>query len=69
MGRLATAIATNMVDRIEALQDQIDAIYREANDCDGGGNTNVIRDAWNARQTRRQEEDNERALLGSFDAE
>lgn len=66
--KLTTAIATQMVDRIEALHDQINAVYREATcDYDGSGNANLIRDAWKARRARREEEYNERALLESCD--
>ena len=70
MKKLTTAIATQMVDRIEALQDQIDLVYREAN-CEyaGNGNSNVIRDAWKARQAKREEAFNESALLAGFDVE
>ena len=66
--KLTTAIATDMVDRIERLDDQIDAIYREANGYAGTNNGNVIRDAWKARKELREAEHNASALLGSFDA-
>lgn len=67
MTNLTTEIATKMVDRIEALNDQISAIYREANEYDGNGNANVIRDIWKARQARREAEFTERGMLESFD--
>lgn len=65
--KLTTAIATDMVNRIEALQKQIDAIYREANEY-SMGDGNVIRDAWKARAELREAEYNASALLASFDA-
>ena len=65
--KLTTAIATQMVDRIEALQDQINAIYREADDYNGNRNSALIRDAWKARQVMREEQFNESALLASCD--
>lgn len=43
--------------------------YREASEYEGLNNGNVIRDAWKARQARREEEFNERGLLESFDVE
>ena len=44
--KLTTAIATKMVDRIEALHAQIDDVYAEATQqYAGSGNSNVIRDA------------------------
>jgi hypothetical protein len=67
--RLTTAIATELVDRIEALQRQIDEVYAEANSYDGTGNSSVIRDAVKARAELREAEYNASALLASFDAE
>lgn len=67
--KLTTAIATSMVDRIEALQKQIDEVYAEASTYDGTGNSNVIRDAVKARAEQREAEWNAGALLASFDAE
>lgn len=67
--KLTTAIATDMVNRIEALQNQIDAIYASANlEYDGMGNSNVIRDAVKARAEVREAEYSAAALLESFDA-
>lgn len=65
--KLTTAIAANMVDRIEALQNQISEVYAEANQYDGMGNSNVIRDAVKARNEQREAEYNVSALLASFD--
>lgn len=65
--KLTTALATDMVNRIEALNDQIFAIYREANEYDGMGNSNVIRDAVKARAARREAEFEASGLLASFD--
>lgn len=67
--KLTTAIATEMVDRIEALQEQIDAIYREANSYDGQGNSNVIRDAVKARAELADAQFRAGDLLASFDFE
>lgn len=68
--KLTTAIATDMVNRIEALQNQIDAIYTEANtNYDGMGNSNVIRDAVKARAELRDAEFRSSDLLASFDIE
>ena len=67
--KLTTAIATDMVTRIEALQSQIDAVYREAEEYDGSGNSNVIRDAVKARADLRECEFQATGLLASFDAE
>lgn len=66
--KLTTAMATDMVDRIEALQSQIDEIYAEANTY-GMGNSNVLRDAVKARAELREAEYNASALLASFDVE
>ena len=66
--KLTTAMATAMVNRIEALQNQIDEIYAEANTY-GMGNSNAIRDAVKARAELREAEYNASALLASFDVE
>lgn len=67
--KLTTAIATDMVNRIEALQEQIDAVYAEANlKYDGMGNSNVIRDAVKLREELRDAEFRAGGLLASFDA-
>lgn len=65
--KLTTAIATDMVDRIEALQEKITAIYAEANTFDGMGNSNLIRDAVNARAESRDAAFRCADLLASFD--
>ena len=70
MPKLTTAIATEMVERIEVLQDQINEVYQEATEYDGGaGNSNVIRDAVNARAAMRDSEFEADGLLASFDCE
>jgi hypothetical protein len=66
--KLTTAIATEMVKRIESLQAQIDAVYSQADDY-GCGNGNVIRDAVKARKAQREAEESASGLLASFDAE
>jgi len=67
--KLTTTIAIDMVKRIEALQDQIDDIYAEARSYDGTNNDSVIHDAVSARREKRDAQESEDALLGSFDAE
>lgn len=68
--KLTTAIATDMANRIEALQDQIDAIYADATqNYEGMGNGNVIRDAVRARADLRDAETRASGLLESFDIE
>jgi hypothetical protein len=67
--KLTTAIATDMVDRIEFLQDQIHAVYAEANTYDGMNNCNVIRDAVKARAEREYADFRASDLLASFDVE
>ena len=72
--KLTTAVATKMVERIEAIQADaraaVETIYREAREHDGGnGNESVLRDALKARAAAREEHWNAGALLASFDAE
>lgn len=50
MPKLTSKIAMELVTRIEALNDQIAEVYREANDYDGMNNVNVIRDIVKARE-------------------
>lgn len=68
--KLTTAIATELVKRIETLQAQIDAVYSHAADYEGGyGNSNVIRDAVKERKSMLEAEYSASSLLASFDAE
>jgi len=67
--KLTTAIAIDMVQRIEALQEKIDEIYAEARSYDGLNNDSVIHDAVAARRKKRDAQESEDALLGSFDVE
>ncbi len=68
--KLTTAIATEMVNRIEDLQNQISAIYREAGDYAGGvGNINSIREAVKAREDMRNAECIAQGNLEAFDLE
>lgn len=64
--KMTTAIATEMVDRIEKLQGEIDAVYREANEYTWG-DANTIREAVKARAALREAEYNASSLLASFD--
>lgn len=72
--KLTTAIATEMVDRLEALKKQYDAdtwaIYADARDNYAGTNNNsVIADALKAREELREAEFTASSLLASFDCE
>lgn len=67
--KLTTAVATDMVQRIESLQEQIEAVYREANGYDGMRNSNVIRDAVKHRKEARDAAGDADGLLASFDVE
>lgn len=67
--KLTSAIALEMVKRIEALQDQISAVYREAGDYDGTNNANVIRDIVKARDEQRDAEFIATGMLESLDIE
>jgi len=70
MKKLTTAIATDMVTRIENLQDQIDAIYADAQ-CNYSGTNNgaLIRDAVKSRKEQRDAEGYAAGLLESLDVE
>lgn len=66
--KLTTAIATDMVRRIEALQDQIDAIYADAQlNYDGTNNGSLIREAIATRSEQRDAEFRASGLLESLD--
>ena len=72
--KLTTAIATDMVDRIEKLRSDADAavlaIYIDAREnYAGNNNDSVIRDAVKARSELREAEFMASLLLLSFDAE
>lgn len=69
MAKLTTAIATDMVNRIEALQEQINAIFREASDYDGVNNVNEIQSAVKCRKELRDAEYMASAILEGFDAQ
>jgi Lar family restriction alleviation protein len=49
MPKLTSKIAIQLVERIEALNDQIHAVYREAGEYDGTNNINLIREIVDAR--------------------
>jgi len=72
--KLTTAIATEMVDRIEKIKNDSDAailaIYIDARDNYAGvNNDSVISDAVKARRDLREAEFMASSLLASFDAE
>ncbi|MGE3419363.1 MAG: hypothetical protein AB7I42_25175 [Bradyrhizobium sp.] len=67
--KMTSEIALDMVTRIEALNDQISAVYREASDYDGGGNVNLIRDIVKARKAANDEKMIAEALLAAVDEE
>lgn len=50
MPKLTSAIALELVKRIEALNDQISDVYREAGEYDGINNINAIREIVKARE-------------------
>lgn len=66
--KLTTAIATQMVERIEVLQAKIDDIYAEAEQMYAGSrHSNVIRDAVKARKEMREVQFIAEGYLASFD--
>jgi len=65
--RLTTAIATEMVGRIESLQRQINEVYAEARSYEGTNNDNVIHDAVKARKDVREAQESAKGLLDIFD--
>lgn len=68
--KMTTAIATEMVLQIEALQEQIDAIYAKATTGFAGSNHAAeIREAVKSRKAVRDEQGFAEGLLASFDAE
>lgn len=69
MAKLTSAVAFDLVTRIEALKDKIHAIYREANDYDGLNNSNIIRDIVAAREEANDQKDAAEGMILAFDAE
>lgn len=69
MTKLTSKIALELVTRIEALNDQIHEVYREANDYDGINNINVIRDIVKAREEVADQKCIADGLLESLDLE
>lgn len=65
--KLTTAVATELVGRIESLHRQIDEVYAEARTYEGTNNDNVIRDAVKARKESREAYESAKGLLDSFD--
>lgn len=69
MPKLTSEIALQLVTRIEALQEQINAVYRLAGDYDGCGNINLIRDIVKARDSANDERMMAEGMLASLDME
>ena len=67
MPKLTSEIALSLVERIEALHEQIAAVYAEARTFDGENNDRVIRDAVDSRKAQREAGDEADALIRSFD--
>ena len=65
--QLTTAIATDMVHRIEALKEQIEAVCDESDTYDGKNNSDIIRDTVCARANLRKIQAATAALLNAFD--
>jgi hypothetical protein len=65
--KLTASDAMKLVERIEALQEQIDAVYAEARTYEGINNDSVIHDAVVARRKQREAAELAENLLGSFD--
>jgi len=65
--KLTSAIALELVTRIEALNDQITDVYREAGEYDGINNINVIRDIVKAREEASDQKMMADGMLESFD--
>ena len=73
MAKLTSAIALEIVERLEALKakynDDVAAVYREVSTYDGHNNGNVISDIMKARAAVRDAEYDAQALIESFDSE
>lgn len=68
--KLTTAIATDMVQRIELLLSQVDDIYTDATlNYAGTNNASVLRDAIKERKAERDAGGYAAGLLESFDSD
>lgn len=67
MTKMTSAIALQLVEKIEGLYEQIDAVYAEARTYDDINNDNVIRDAVALRKTLRDVTSEAEGLISSFD--
>ena len=66
--KLTRSIALSMAKRIEVLEEQIAAVYAEANEQYAGmGNSNLLRDVVKAREAERNAAWDTNALLEGFD--
>lgn len=65
--KLTSAIALDMVLRIESKQGEVADIYAEARSYEGQNNDNVIHDAIEARARLREAASDADGLIGSFD--
>lgn len=69
MTKLTSTTAMRLVERIEALNEEIEQVYAEARTYDGQNNDHVIRDAVALRKTQRDVTSEAESLIGSFDWE
>lgn len=69
--KMTNALARDYVARIEALNDQVDAVHAEIvqNFADGPGGLSVICDVVKARKAMRDAEADAIGLISSFDVE
>lgn len=69
MPKMTSEIARSFVERIEALNDQIEAVYAEARSYEGVNNDRPIKDAVDLRKSYRDARDEAEGLIGSYDWE
>lgn len=65
--KLNSAIALGMIEAVEALNAQIEAVYANVRQYDGLNNDRVIQDAVCARKAQREAAEEAESLIGSFD--
>lgn len=69
MPKMTSEIALGLVKEIEALNEQITAVYRKAGEYDDYNNANVIRDIVEARAAENDAKSEAEGMLKSFDIE
>lgn len=68
MGKqLTSKIALGFVLQVEALNEQIEAVYTQVREFEGQNNDSVIRDVVRARAEMRERAGDASAMIGSFD--